>query len=209
FDRRATSDQRRLQTAAVVGKDVPLGLLQSVAGLADEALQGGIARLRAAELLYEMSLCPEPEYTFKHALTHEVAYGSLLGERRRALHARIVERIEARFPDRLVEQAERLAHHAFRGERWPQAALYLRQAGTKAAERSAHREAVGYFEQALEALEHLTPGPEANERAIDIRFELRNSLQPLAAYTRLQEHLRKAEALAMALGDRRRLGWVY
>jgi class 3 adenylate cyclase/tetratricopeptide (TPR) repeat protein len=208
IDRLTADDKRLLQAAAVIGKDLPYALLAAIAELPEGTLREGLGRLQGAEFLYETSLFPDSEYTFKHALTHEVAYGSLLGERRRALHARIVERIEARFPDRLVEQAERLAYHAFRGERWSQAARYLRQAATKAAERSAHREAVGYFEQALEALQHLPPDQEATEQAVDIRFELRNSLQPLAAYTRLQEHLREAEALARLLGDRRRLGWV-
>jgi predicted ATPase len=75
-------------------------------------------------------------YTFKHALTHEVAYGSLLQERRRALHARIVEAIERLYADRLAEQVERLAHHAWRGELWPKAVDLLRSAGRRAAARS-------------------------------------------------------------------------
>ena len=94
-------------------------------------------------------------YTFKHALTHEVAYGSLLQERRRALHARIVEALEGLYGDRLAEQVERLAHHALRGEVWDKALAYCRQAGEKAMARSAYREAVAYFEQALGALQHL------------------------------------------------------
>ena len=78
-------------------------------------------RLQAAEFLYETSLFPELEYTFKHALTHEVAYGSLLQERRHVLHVRIVEAIERLYPDRLGEQVELLAHHAARGELWEKA----------------------------------------------------------------------------------------
>ena len=115
-------------------------------------LHRGLAHLQAAEFLYETRLFPDQEYTFKHALTHEVAYGSLLQERRRVLHARIVEALEALAGDRLTEQVERLAHHALRGEVWDKALAYCRQAGEKAMARSAHREAVGYFEQALSAL---------------------------------------------------------
>ena len=118
-------------------------------------LHRGLAHLQAAEFLYETRLFPDQSYTFKHALTHEVAYGSLLQERRRLLHARIVEALEALAPDRLTEQVERLAHHALRGEVWDKALIYFRQAGEKAMVRSAHREAVGYFEQALNALAHL------------------------------------------------------
>ena len=97
----------------------------------DEPAPAGSRHLQAAEFLYETSLFPDLEYTFKHALTHEVAYGSLLQERRRALHARIVEAIERLYPDRLAEQIERLAHHAVRGEAWEKAVTYLRQAGAQ------------------------------------------------------------------------------
>src|SRR5207302_6195609 len=119
------------------------------------ALRQGLARLQAAEFLYETSLFPDLEYTFKHALTHEVAYGSLLQERRRSLHTEIVASIEALYPDRLAEQVERLAHHAVRGELWEPAVVYLHQAGAKAAARSANREAADYLEQALEVLGRL------------------------------------------------------
>src|SRR5437016_3000057 len=98
----------------------------------EEELRRGLGHLQAAECLYETSLFPELEYTFKHALTHEVAYGSLLHERRRALHARIVAASERLYADRLTEQVERLAQHALRGEVWDKAVAYGRQAGTKA-----------------------------------------------------------------------------
>src|SRR5207249_9238140 len=99
----------------------PYPLLQAIAEQPDAALRQGLARLQAAEFLYETSLFPDLEYTFKHALTHEVTYGSLLHERRRALHARIVEAVEVLYPDRQAEQVERLAHHALRGEVWGKA----------------------------------------------------------------------------------------
>jgi predicted ATPase len=121
---------------------------------------------REAEFLYETRLFPEHEYTFKHALTHEVAYGSLLQERRRALHARIVEVLEALYVDRQAEQVERLAHHGLRGEVWDKAMAYCRQAEEKAMARSAHREAVGYFEQALSAVPHLPETRNTREQAI-------------------------------------------
>jgi predicted ATPase len=111
IDRLPLEAKTLLQTAAVIGKDVPHPLLRGVAGLGDEQLQSGLAHLQAGEFLYEASLFPDLEYTFKHALTHEVAYGSLLQDRRRALHARIVEALEQLYPDRLAEQIERLAHH--------------------------------------------------------------------------------------------------
>ena len=103
---------------------MPFALLLAIAELGEEDLRRGLARLQAAEFLYETALFPDLEYTFKHALTHEVAYGSLLGDRRRASHARIVEAIEASSPDRLAEHVERLGHHAFRGEVWDKAVAY-------------------------------------------------------------------------------------
>ena len=155
IDRLPLEEKQLLQSAAVIGKDVPFSLLQAITELSDEELRRGLTHLQAAEFLYETSLFPDLEYTFKHALTHEVAYGSLLHERQRALHARIVEAIETLYSDRLIEQVERLAHHAARGEVWDKALTYLRQAGAKADARSAIREAASYFEQALTALGHL------------------------------------------------------
>ena len=155
IDRLPPEEKHLLQTAAVIGTEVPLPLLQAIAELPEAALHRGLAHLQAAEFLYETRLFPEHAYTFKHALTHEVAYGSLLQERRRVLHARIVEALERLAPDRLAEQVEHLAHHALRGEVWDKALAYCRQAGEKAMARSAYREAVGYFEQALGALAHL------------------------------------------------------
>jgi class 3 adenylate cyclase len=139
IDRLPPDDKRLLQTASVIGRDVPFTLLQAIADVPEDRLCRGLTHLQTAELLYETSLFPDLEYTFKHALTHEVAYASLLLDRRRALHARIVEALEARSPDRLAEQVEHLAHHAFRGEVWNKAVTYLRQAGTKALARSASR----------------------------------------------------------------------
>jgi len=197
-----------LQTAAVIGTEVHLPLLQAIAELPEDAVQRGLAHLQAAEFVYETRLFPEPEYTFKHALTHEVAYSSLLLERRRVLHARIVEAMEALAGDRLAEHVERLAHHALRGEVWDKALVYFRQAGDKAMVRSAHREAVGYFEQALSALPHLPETRDTREQAIDLRFALRSALIPLGDSGRSLACLREAEALAEALDDPRRLAQV-
>jgi tetratricopeptide (TPR) repeat protein len=127
-DRLPAEEKTLLQTAAVIGTDVPFPLLQALAELSEEALQRGLMRLQAAEFLYETRLFPALEYTFKHALTHDVAYGSLLQARRRALHTRIVEALETLYPDRLAEHVDRLAHHALRGGVWGKALMYCRQA---------------------------------------------------------------------------------
>jgi tetratricopeptide (TPR) repeat protein len=189
---------------------VPWPLLQAIADTPDEALYRSLAQLQAAEFLYETSLFPERAYTFKHALTHEVAYGSLLHERRRTLHARIVEALEALAGDRLDDQVERLAHHALQGEVWEKALAYGRQAGDKALMRSAYREAVVCYEQALVVLEHLPDSRSATEQAIDLQLGLRPALNALgAAPGRILDYLRRAETLAQTLGDHLRLGWVY
>src|SRR2546426_6021997 len=133
---------------------------------------------------------------------------SLLQDRRRTLHGRIVETIERLYPDRLAEHIERLAHHAFRAEAWAKAVTYLRQAGAKAFARSANREALAYFEQTLTALTHLPETRETREQAIDVRFDLRNALFPLAEFGPIEGYLREAEALARSLDDQRRLGLV-
>jgi tetratricopeptide (TPR) repeat protein len=187
---------------------VPYALLQAIAELSEEELRRGLGHLQAAEFLYETSLFPELEYTFKHALTHEVAYGSLLQERRSVLHARIVEASERLYADRLPEQAERLAEHAFRGEVWDKAVAYCRQAGTKAYARSALREVVASFEQTLEALKHLPESRAMQEQAIDLRFDLRTALWQSGEIRQTLDYLREAATLAKALDDQPRLGRV-
>jgi tetratricopeptide (TPR) repeat protein len=183
-------------------------LLHAIAELPEADLHRGLAHLQVAEFLYETSLFPDLAYTFKHALTHEVAYGSLLLERRRVLHAKIVEVLESLYADRMAEQVERLAHHAVRGEVWDKALKYCRQAGEKAMARSAYREAVASFEQALSALSHLPEMRATREQAIDLRLALRTALRPSGDLERILACLREAEALAAALDDPHRLGQV-
>jgi tetratricopeptide (TPR) repeat protein len=204
IDRLATEDKRLLQTASVVGKDVPFAPLQAIAELQDEALRGGLNRLRAAEFLYETGLYPDLEYAFKHALTHEVTYGTLLQERRRILHAQLVGVLETLHADRLGEQVERLAHHALRGEVWEKAVAYLRQAGLRAMAQAASREAVAHLEQALGAVRHLPEARQTTELTIDIHLDLWNALEPLGQ----GELLTEAEVLARALGDQPRLARI-
>src|SRR5262249_52752448 len=156
-----------------------------IAELPEEALRRGLGRLEAGEFLYEAGLYPDLEYSFKHALTHEVAYGSLLRDRRRGLHARIMETIERQYPDRLAEQVDWLAYHALRAEVWPKALTYLRQAGARATARSAYSEGIICFEQALAAVAHLPESRETIEQAIDVRLELQGPLGALGQNKKL------------------------
>jgi transcriptional regulator with AAA-type ATPase domain/tetratricopeptide (TPR) repeat protein len=206
---RLSGDQKQLiQTASVIGKDVAVVLLHAVAEAREDEVQEGLARLRAAEFLYETRLVPDAEYTFKHALTHEVTYDSVAQDRRTALHGRIMGAIEDVYRDRLTEHVERLAYHAVRGERWERAVTYYRQAGAKALSRSAHREAANCFEQALAALAYVPENRDTQEQAIDVRFELRAALLALGEFEQIVGRLREAERLARALGDQRRLAQV-
>src|SRR5437879_5729518 len=216
IDRLPPEDKRLLQTAAVIGTEVPWPLLQAIADVPEEALYRSLAQLQASEFLYETSLFPERAYTFKHALTHEVAYSSLLQERRRMLHARIVTAIETCAGDWVAEgasgakgpwpafrrndpaarqdpdQVERLAHHALRGEVWDRALVYCRQAGRKALTHSSLREALAYFEQALAALRALLDSPQQREHAVDLRLEMRNILIALGEFRAMFDYLRAA-----------------
>jgi predicted ATPase len=184
IDRLPLEEKRLLQTAAVVGTEVPLPLVQAITELPEATLHRDLAHLQAAEFLYETRLFPAPEYTFKHALTHEVAYHSLLLERRHGLHAGLVEALEALAPERRAEQVERLAYHALRGEVWDKAVTYCQQAGARAYGRAAFREAAASFEQALQAFAHLPESDSTRGLALDLRLALAGALQTLGEYGR-------------------------
>ncbi|MBI1958496.1 MAG: AAA family ATPase, partial [Candidatus Rokubacteria bacterium] len=209
IDRLAPEEKRLLQAAAAIGKDVPLALLRAVAELPEEALDESLARLQAGEFLYETGGYPDPEYTFNHTLTHDVAYGTLLQDRRRALHVEILRALERLHPDRRTELAEVLAEHAFRGEAWNEAVAHLRRAGAKATARSANVEAVAYLERALAALGKLAESEEVRAQGIDVRLELRPPLLQLGHLQRVLAVSQQAENIAKLIGDQARLARVY
>jgi predicted ATPase len=206
IDRLPADEKQLLQAASVIGKQVPYALLAAIAQQPEAALRRGLAHLQEAEFLYETQLFPDLEYTFKHALTHDVVYAGLLGGRRRDLHAAVAAAIERLHADRLVEHVERLAHHARQGEVWDKAVRYLRQAGAKVLLRSANRGAADYFEQALDALGRLPETSASIAESLDLRFDLRHALVPLGEQKRTGALLDEAEALAEAVGDEHRLG---
>ncbi|MFQ5927642.1 MAG: hypothetical protein ACE5MH_09445, partial [Terriglobia bacterium] len=183
--------------AAVVGKDVPYILLQAVADQSEDDLRRGVTNLQAAEFLYETRLFPDLEYTFKHALTHEVAYGSLLQERRRALHRRIAEAIEAVFADRLVEHVERLAHHYTEAGLPEEAVTYWQQAGQRATERSANVEAIGHLTKGLKLLKTLPDSRERTQQELVLQTTLGPAL--MAAKGEAAPEVEKAYARAREL----------
>ncbi|HEY3065641.1 MAG TPA: AAA family ATPase [Methylomirabilota bacterium] len=179
IDRLSPDHKRLLQAASVIGKDVPLALLQAVADDGDDGLGSALGELQATEFLYETKLFPDVEYTFKHALTHEVTYGTILNDRRRALHARIVAAMEELYGERRGEQIELLAHHAVRGESWEKAVVYLREAGVKAFRRSVNAEATSFLTRGLEIVQTLPAGPDRDRQELALLLDLGPALQAL------------------------------
>jgi class 3 adenylate cyclase len=198
--------KRVAQLAAVIGRKFAYEVLEAVWPGEEGTLQQGLARLIDADLLYQRGLLPQARYVFKHALIQEAAYHSMLRSTRRSYHCRIVQILEERFPEICESHPELVAHHTFRGERWEQAVASFRQAGAQALARSAHREAVGCFEYALAALQHLPETPDTWGQAIDLHFHLRNAFVPLREYAQIWDHLHTAQGLAEALHDDYRLG---
>ncbi|MGH7266530.1 MAG: ATP-binding protein, partial [Candidatus Rokuibacteriota bacterium] len=209
IDRLPPEEKQLLEVASVVGKAFAFPLLAAVADLPEADLRRALTHLQAAEFLYEASLFPEVEYAFRHALSHDVTYVSLLLERRRLLHARILEAMERLYADRLTDHVDRLAHHARHGEVWARAHIYLRQAGASAASRSANREAATWLEHALAALGRLPDSRGTQERGIDIRLELRPLYLQLGRLSDVLALSRDAERLAQRLEDQPRLARVY
>jgi len=205
IDRLRYEDKRLLQAASVIGDEVEARLLETIADEPVEEVRRGLDRLQAAGLLDQRALFPDLVYGFRHALVHDVAYESLLHERRRGLHARILEAIERFYEARLVEQTERLAHHSFLGEVWDRAVGYCRQAGTRTLQRMASWESVSFFERALAALTHRPADTMERGLGVDLRCDLHNALVPLGQHARSVTVLREAAGLAELLGDQPRL----
>ena len=207
IDRLPPDEKRLLQTSAVIGKDVPEAVLQAVAEMREEDLRRGLAHLQAAEFLYETSLFPEPVYTFKHALTEEVSYGSLLHDRRRALHAQVLAAMEDAGYGRLSLNTERLARHALKGEEWARAAQYLHLAGRRAIAEARYASSVGFYEAAIRALDK--QGEDADlTLKLDAYLELGTARGESSQVEGYKELMDRAEALARALNDRERLAQV-
>src|SRR5262245_14509469 len=207
LDRLGDDGKRTVQMASVIGRQFLVRLLARIAGLSHH-LEGLLHELQALEIIYEQGLVPEPSYIFKHAVIQDVAYNSLLMQRRKVLHRAVGEAIEELYQDRLEEHYTELAHHCTQGEVWDKALGYCRQAGEKAMAQSAYREAVGAFAQALRALTHLPESRTTQEQAIDLRIDLRHALWLLGEFRQALDALREAATLAERLNDQPRLGRV-
>lgn len=208
IDRLEEDDRHLLQAAAVVGKDVPVALLEAVAGLPPDRLAAALGRLQAAEFLFETQCYPEREYTFKHAITHDVAYASLLRDRRRSIHAGVLAAMEDLHAGRLTDHIEKLADHAVEAEAWDKAARYLVEAADRAIDRSAYAAAAQALETAARALAAQPETAETLRRAVDIRTRMRPALDGIGAFHAAFERLKEARALAARLDDPERLAQV-
>jgi class 3 adenylate cyclase/tetratricopeptide (TPR) repeat protein len=208
IDRLPHARRRLLQIASVIGSNVPLKLLQAVADSADGQLESELTELQRAEFLYEVHMPSGTEYTFRHGLIQTVAYEEMLRKHRRDLHARVLAAMENVFADRREEMTERFADHAMRGEAWDAAASYALKAGDRAIARWSWREAIGFFETAIQAVAHVPESPEKTKRSIEARLRLRVALPAAADLPGVVRCLDEARNLASATGDGIRLAEI-
>ena len=215
FAHLSSQDQTLLEAASVAGVEFSAATVAAALERAEEVVEAGCTALaHQGRFLHAGGRAEWPDgtvtscYGFRHALYQEVLYQRIPAGRQRRWHARIGTRLAQGFGERAGDIAAALAMHFVRGRLLPQAVPYLQQAGNNAIARSAYREAVEYFEQALSALSYLPAQRDRIEQAIDLRLALRSALQPSGDYQRILTHLREAEALAMALDDHPRLEQV-
>jgi class 3 adenylate cyclase/DNA-binding winged helix-turn-helix (wHTH) protein/predicted ATPase len=203
IDRLPTTAKRLLQAAAVIGKDVTLPLLQAVTHVPEEAMHRDLGHLQAAEFLYETYAPTIPTYTFKHVLTQEVTYQSLVRRARQQYHERIAQVLETQLPDVAETQPELLAQHYMRAERGAQALPYWQRAGQRAVERSAHVEAISHFMQGLELLQALPVTPERAQRELTLQLAIAAPLLMVKGHTapEVAHAYARAQALCQEMGE--------
>jgi len=203
LDRLPATAKSLLQAAAMIGKDVALPLLQSITERSEESLQQDLTYLQAVEFLYETSLVPEPHYTFKHVLTQEITYQSLLRRTRQQYHARIAQVLEAQFPTMALAQPELLAQHYTEAALSEQAIPYWQRAGEQASNRSAHLEAISHFTAGIELLQTLPETSERLQYALTLHIALGSALIVTKGHAAPEvEHVyTQARALCKQVGE--------
>src|SRR5713101_1316626 len=205
IDRLPSAEKELLQTLAVTGREFSLRLVRELVATSDEELERLLTALQLAEFIYEQPAPGGVEYTFKHALIQEVAYNSVLIERRKALHERTGTAIERLFADRLDDYVTDLAHHYDRGSNLRKAVEYLGRAGRRAVEQAAHSEVVGYVTRALELIMRLPGGADRARHELELQMTLSLSLQVAvgAGSPEREKALARALELCEQLGDSR------
>jgi len=204
MDRLEENLKRTMQVASVIGRDFAYRILQTITGMQQE-LKSCLLNLQELEFIYEKSLFPELEYIFKHALTQEVAYNSLLLKRRKEIHDRIGKAIEELYADRLEEFYEILAHHYSRAENLEKAYQYLRLSSIKAGLRSSWWESVGLGREAIDVLRRMPDTDENKRRNVEIRLLLSGPMTPLGFPADALQIIEEGARLAEELGDSRSL----
>jgi tetratricopeptide (TPR) repeat protein len=172
IDHLAAEQKDLLQTLAVIGRESPLGLIRKVVAKPEVQLDPMLADLRAAEFVYEQPALTEPEYVFKHALTQEVAYQSILAERRKKIHERVGAAIEELYRDQLEEHLAKLAHHYQRSPDKEKAVTYLKRAADQAAQRCSIVEAEAQYRDAISILKKLLPAPKRDRIELGVQLGL-------------------------------------
>jgi predicted ATPase len=196
IDRLPVEEKELLQTLAVLGREFPLGLVQRVTLTPDDELERRLSRLQAGEFIYEQLASGDVEYTFKHALTQEVAYNALLVERRKLLHERAGVVLESMFAKQLEDHLGALAHHYSRSDNVVKAVEYLGLAGQQALQRSAYADAISSLTAASNLLHKLPDSPERIHRELLLQLSLGPALSAVRgraapeveqAYARMRE----------------------
>jgi tetratricopeptide (TPR) repeat protein len=183
IDRLGAEEKELLQTLSVLGREFPLTLVRNVLGTPTDELERLLSRLQLSEFIYEQPAFPEVEYVFKHALTQEVAYNSVLGDRRKLLHERAGAAMEALYADRLEDHLSELARHYERSGNITKAVEYLGRAGHQAISRASHAEAITLFTSALELIKTLPATPGRLKKELTLKLGLGSALQPVKGFS--------------------------
>ena len=198
-----------LQTVSVVGRESGYDLIKRVTELAEQELLLRLSVLKDSELLYERGIYPQSTYIFKHALTQEVAYYSLLLKRRKEIHEDVGKAIESLYLDRLEEYYELLAYHYGRSANTDKAVEYLDLANQKAIRLNAMEEAKAYFDEAMELLDTLPETGESRQRRISLLVNQADAFLLLLKNPEYYELLTRYEPMAIELGNQALLGALY
>jgi len=208
MDRLDDNIKRTMQVASVIGRDFALRILQAITDMHEE-LKSHLLKLQGLEFIYEKNLFPELEYIFKHALTQEVAYNSVLVKRRKQIHENIGKAIEELYAERLEEFYEMLAYHYSKSNNYEKAYQHLKLSAEKSQNNYANEEAYNYYKEAIEVLKKL-PETDENKRAqIDIHISIFNPMMLIGFPPGSLELLQKGASISKEMGDRINLGISY
>jgi class 3 adenylate cyclase/tetratricopeptide (TPR) repeat protein len=208
LDALAGPEKVLLQAASVLGHEFELAHLSETVGRAQEEVRTSLGVLQARGFVQERRVFPELSFGFDQPLVREVAYRSLLKERRRDLHRSAFLSLRKTKGEACALSAGSLAHHSFEAALWNDAAHFCRLAGCRAATLSAYKEAASLFRNALAALANTAESAERQRQKIDLQIELRHALFPTGGFAEIGSVLAKAHEEAEALGDKARLGLV-